>query len=92
MAARWHKRSSLRRQGPTICRMSHSSWLCLDDLSERQVYPLTDILLRLRNLMFPKLLHRSRHDDERAIADLEALRLFRLVVLDPKCPGRSQGQ
>lgn len=66
--------------------------LLLHDLPERQVDPLTDDLSGLRNFMLPKLLHCPSHDDERPIADPKVHRLFRLVVLDPKRPGRSQRQ
>ena len=46
----------------------------------------------LRDLVLPVLLHRSGHDDERAVAHRERLRLLRLVVADAKRPCRSQGE
>jgi hypothetical protein len=66
--------------------------LLLHDVSERQVDPLADVLLGLRNIVFPGLLHRSRHDDERAVADRKRLCFPRDNVPNSKLPGRSQGQ
>ena len=76
----------------SIIEISVGDSTLLNDHPECQIDPLADSFLGLRNLVLPKLLHRPFHDDERAVADLEAPRLLRLVVPNAKCPGGSQRQ
>ena len=81
-----------RRPGQEARRSSWFSWLRLDDLPVCQVDALADWLLRLWNLVFPELLHRPRHDDERTIPNGEAHGFLGLVVLDAEGSRGTQRQ
>ncbi len=59
------------------------------NLAKRQIDSFSDWLLRFRNFMLPKLLHGSRHDDQRSIPRFEGHRLSGCVVPNSKLPCRS---
>ena len=60
------------------------------DLPERQVDSFPDVFLGLRYIVLPVPLHRSGHDDERAVPCRKRLCFPRCVATNPKRSGCSQ--
>ena len=68
---------------------------CLNQIAympERQIDPFPNIIARLGDFMFPELLHRSSHDEQRTVRQEEEPGLLGLVVLDAELPGSPQRQ
>src|SRR5579863_6356914 len=78
---RWHL-ESMNGQACVTCQELALHF----DPPKCEVNPFADLLFRLRHFVFPELLHRSGHDEERAMAQLERASLFRFVVTDAKHP------